>query len=49
MIDYYNEPIPSPDDKAEAIEAVHILRENACNDAEYLEAMKTLNKYLKGV
>ena len=49
MIDYYNEPIPSPDDKAEALEAVHILRANECSDEVYLEALAKLNKYLKGV
>lgn len=49
MIDYYNEPMPSPDDKAEAIEAVRILRENRVSDTEYLEALVKLDKYIGGI
>lgn len=49
MIDYYNEPTPAPDDRTEAIEAIHIIRENVCNDSEYLNALTKVYNYMKGV
>ena len=46
MIDYGTEPLPEP---TEVLDAVRIYRNNAGTDAEYLEALKTLTKYFKGV
>ena len=44
MIDYYNEPLP--DDEAEALTAIKTLRNQRSSDKEFLEALKTLTKYV---
>lgn len=52
MIDYYTEPLPPDQDATadyEAVEAIHILRDEDSKDTEVLEALKILTKYLKGV
>ena len=46
MIDYYNEPEPAPRSE---LDAVRIIRSADSTDAEVLEALKTLTKYMKGV
>lgn len=46
MIDYYNEPEPTP---ADELNAVRIIRSEDSTDSEVLEALKTLTKYLRGV
>ena len=48
MIDYATAPEPPSDpDEENALKAVKMLRGNTCTDREYLEALKTLTKYLK--
>ena len=50
MIDYSTSPEPPSDpDRQEAIKAVGIVRSDTPSDAECLEALKTLTKYLKEV
>lgn len=46
MIDYYSEPDPMP---SKELDAVRILRNPDSTDADVLEALKTLTKYLKEV
>lgn len=51
MIDYYTESLPPAEDATadwEALEAVHVLRDEDSKDTEVLEALKILTKYLKG-
>lgn len=43
-IDYYNEPLPP--DEEEAINAIHALRDRNTSDKGFLEALKTLTKYV---
>lgn len=50
MVDYSTSPEPPSDpDKREAIKAIGIIRSETASDAECLEALKTLTKYLKEV
>lgn len=50
MIDYETSPEPPADpDEQEAIRAIGIIRSDTATDAECLEALKTLTKYMKEV
>ena len=49
MIDYSTSPEPAPRPDGEYIKAVHTLRDEDSTDADCLEALKTLTKYLKEV
>lgn len=50
MVDYSTSPEPSSDpDKQEAIKAIGIIRSDTSSDAECLDALKTLTKYIKEV
>ena len=49
MIDYSTSPEPTPRPEEEYIKAVHTLRDEDSTDADCLEALKTLTKYLKEV
>ena len=50
MIDYSTSPEPpSNPDQKEAIKAIGIIRNNLSSDAECLDALETLTKYLKEV
>ena len=50
MIDYSTSPEPSSDpDRKEAMRSIGIIRNNSSTDAECLDALETLTKYLKEV
>lgn len=50
MIDYSSSPEPPSDpDQKEALKAIGIIRSGTSSDAECLEALKTLTKYMKEV
>lgn len=49
MVDYSTSPEPSSDpDQQEAIKAIGIIRSDTASDAECLEALKILTKYIRG-